>query len=66
MSSRAFTEVVFLAFVVAGVVLQLLAMRPGSAIPTLGQVITRAMRTRSGRVGIIAGWVWLGLHFFAR
>jgi hypothetical protein len=66
MSSRAFTEAVFLAFVVAGVVLQLLAMRPGSPIPTLGQVITRAMRTRSGRVGIIAGWVWLGLHFFAR
>jgi hypothetical protein len=29
-------------------------------------VFSRVMRTRSGRVGVMAGWVWLGLHFFAR
>ncbi|HWD09569.1 MAG TPA: DUF6186 family protein [Actinomycetota bacterium] len=66
MAARVITEVGFAAFFVIGIVLQLLAMRPGSRVPTLGAVITRAMRTRSGRVGIIAGWVWLGLHFFAR
>jgi len=32
----------------------------------LGTVLGRVMRTRSGRVGVIAGWVWLGLHFLAR
>lgn len=66
MAARVITEVGFAAFFVIGIALQLLAMRPGSRVPTLGAVITRAMRTRSGRVGIIAGWVWLGLHFFAR
>jgi hypothetical protein len=29
-------------------------------------VLRRAMRTRSGRVGVIAGWAWIGIHFFAR
>lgn len=34
--------------------------------PTFGQVMTRIMRTRTGRVGILLAWAWLGLHFFAR
>jgi hypothetical protein len=29
-------------------------------------VLTRAMRTRTGRVGVLVAWAWLGLHFFAR
>lgn len=66
MHARAVTELGFLAFVILGVGLQVLAQWPGSRIPTVGAALTRAMRTRSGRVGIIAGWVWLGLHFFAR
>lgn len=66
MAARIVTEVGFALFFAAGIVLQLVGMRPGAKVPTLGAAITRAMRTRSGRVGIIAGWVWLGLHFFAR
>ena len=46
--------------------LQGLALRPGSKIPTLGRVLRRAMRTRSRRIGVVAGWAWIGLHFFAR
>lgn len=66
MSSRLLTEGGFLALLLAGVVLEVLGRRPASRIPTLGAAVTRAMRTRSGRVGIIAGWAWIGLHFFAR
>jgi len=66
MDSRAVTVLGYVAFVAAGAVLQVVALRPGSRIPTLGSVVSRAMRTRSGRVAIVAGWAWLGLHFFAR
>jgi hypothetical protein len=47
-------------------VLQGLSLRRGSRIPSLGTAFSRVMRTRSGRVGVMAGWAWLGLHFFAR
>jgi len=33
---------------------------------TLGVVVEDVMRTRSGRIGLIAGWARLGIHFFAR
>jgi hypothetical protein len=53
--------------VVAGiVVLQLLATRTAVPIPAFGELLTRAMRSRTGRVGILVGWAWIGLHFFAR
>jgi hypothetical protein len=48
------------------VTLQLLGYREGSRIPTLGELLSRIMATRSVRVGVVAGWAWLGLHFFAR
>lgn len=35
-------------------------------VPTFGQVMTRIMRTRTGRVGILVAWAWIGLHFFAK
>jgi Family of unknown function (DUF6186) len=65
-SSRALTIAGYVAFLVAAGLLQVLALRPGSKIPTIGTAMRRLMRTRSGRVGVIAGWAWLGLHFFAR
>lgn len=46
--------------------LQLRGYSRRSRIPPLGTVLSRVMRTRSGRVGVLAGWAWLGLHFFAR
>ena len=27
---------------------------------------TRIMRTRTGRVGVLVAWAWVGAHFFAR
>jgi len=66
MSSHDITVAGYLIGASAGVGLQMLSRRRGSRIPSLGAVLKRAMRTRSGRVGIVAGWAWLGLHFFAR
>ncbi len=66
MNSHDLAVVIFASFAVAAVVLQALSLRPDSRIPPLGIVLSRVMRTRSGRVGVMAGWVWLGLHFFAR
>ena len=66
MSSHNAAVAVYAFFAAAGVVLQVLSLRLGSPIPSLGAVLRRVMRTRSGRVGVLAGWMWLGLHFFAR
>jgi hypothetical protein len=53
--------------VVAGiVVLQVLATRTRLPVPSLGELLTRAMRSRTGRVGVLVAWAWIGLHFFAR
>ena len=66
MSSRDITVLGYAVFVLMGVGLHLWGSTGRSRIPSLGMVFSRAMRTRSGRVGIVAGWVWVGLHFFAR
>jgi uncharacterized protein DUF6186 len=66
MSTRIVTIVGYLLCIGAGVLLHVLGRREGSRIPTLGWAVSRAMHTRSGRVGIMAGWAWVGLHFFAR
>ncbi len=66
MNSHDVTVLGYLFFVVAILVLQGLSLREGSRIPSLGVVFSRVMRTRSGRVGMMAGWAWVGLHFFAR
>ena len=66
MNSHDASVAVYAFLAALGVVLQGLSLRPGSSIPSLGALLGRAMRTRSGRVGVLAGWLWLGLHFFAR
>ncbi len=66
MNARDLTLAVYGAIVAAGAGLEVRARRPASRIPTLGAVVEDVMRTRSGRVGLIAGWAWLGMHFFAR
>ena len=60
------TIVFYTALVLTGLGLEFLAARPASRIPTFGAVLKRIGYTRSGRVGLLAGWAWLGLHFFAR
>jgi Family of unknown function (DUF6186) len=49
-----------------GVALELASRRPGSPIPSLRVLLGRVMSTRSGRVGVMTGWLWLGVHFLAR
>jgi hypothetical protein len=66
MSSRDLTIAGYLLIVAAAVGLQLLSAREGSRIPSLGTILGRVMRTRSGRVGSWPAWAWLGIHFFAR
>ena len=66
MSSRDLTIAGYLLIAAVAAGLQLLSKREGSRIPPLGAVLGRVMRTRSGRVGVLAAWAWLGIHFFAR
>jgi len=66
MSSHDVTVLGF-AIILAGLIGAEVTARTGRAgVPTFAQVITRVMRTRTGRVGVLVGWAWLGLHFFAR
>ena len=53
--------------VAAGIVgLQVLATRTRAPVPSLGDLFTRAMHSRTGRVGVLVAWAWIGLHFFAK
>lgn len=65
MNSREITITGYLIMVCGGIALEVLARRTQVRIPPLGNVLTRAMRTRTGRVGVLVAWAWLGLHFFA-
>ncbi|MGA3563538.1 DUF6186 family protein [Melissospora conviva] len=52
-------------------VLELLARREGSRLPTLGMVCAHLMRYEVGtvpvgRIGVLGIWWWVGWHFFAR
>ena len=66
MTSHAITIAGFLVVLAALIGTDLAGRRPGSRIPTFAQLFTRIMRTRTGRVGILVAWAWLGLHFFAK
>jgi hypothetical protein len=64
-SSHDITIAGYIAVLVGLVLLQVLATRTRAPVPSLGELLTRAMRTRTGRVGILVAWAWIGLHFFA-
>ncbi len=66
MTTHDLTVFGYLAVVAAGLVIELVATGTRARIPPLGDVFTRIMRTRTGRVGVLVAWAWLGLHFFAR
>ncbi len=66
MNSHDITIAGYLTIAASVGLLQLISFREGSRIPSFGRVMTRVMRTRTGRVGMAVGWAWLGLHFFAR
>ena len=65
MNSHAITIAGYLAVLSGVVLLQVLATRTRVPVPSLGELLTRAMRTRTGRVGVLVAWAWVGLHFFA-
>lgn len=65
MSSRDATIIGYLTVLAAGITLQVVAMRP-ARLPSLGRVLSHVMRSRTGRVGVVVAWAWVGLHFFAR
>jgi Family of unknown function (DUF6186) len=64
--TRVITIAGFAILVTAMVVLEILARRPGSRIPTIGQWLGYLMRMKIGRVLVLLGWWWLGWHYFAR
>jgi hypothetical protein len=66
MSDRAITVFGFAAIIAALVVLEVLARRKIGRIPTLGDWLGFVMRRPVGRGLIMAGWLWLGWHYFAR
>ena len=35
-------------------------------VPTIGQAVARITARRAGRWLLLAGWLWLGWHLFAR
>ena len=52
--------------ITALVTLEVLGRRKIGRIPTLGEWLGYVMRPRAGRALILAGWLWLGWHYFAR
>ena len=49
----------------AAIGLQLSARDPGSRIPSLTDVSSRVLASKSGRIAALAAWAWLGMHFWA-
>ena len=66
MSPRTITVIGYVLIGVAALVVELIARRPGSRVPTLSQLLGHLMRERWGRVGMLLAWWWLGFHFLSR
>jgi hypothetical protein len=66
MSTRTLTILGFVAIGLAAAALQIRSGRSQTRTPSLGEVFGHLMRTRTGRVGVLLSWWWVGWHFFAR
>jgi len=66
MVTRVITIIGFAALILALFVLEFLARRKDSRIPTLGEWLGYVMRPKVGRLLILLGWLWLGWHYFSR
>ena len=64
--TRAVTIGGFVAIILAGVVLEIVARRPTARVSPVGDVLTHVMRQRTGRVLVFVLWFWFGWHFIAR
>jgi len=65
MSAHAVTMAGYLVLAATGLGLEVASRRPDSRVPSIRVVLGRIMSTRAGRLAVMAGWAWLGLHFFA-
>jgi len=65
MSSHTVTLLGYLVLAATGLGLELAARRADSRVPSIRVVLGRVMSSRAGRLAVMAGWAWLGLHFFA-
>jgi hypothetical protein len=66
MTTHAITIAGFFFIVGSLFVLELIARRRGSRVPTAGQMFGFLMQTRITRLLILLLWGWAGWHFFAR
>ncbi len=66
MTPRAGVIATFAVVLVAVVATDLWARRPGSAVRPLSAALAAVLRSRAGRVVVLAAWLWLGWHFLAR
>jgi hypothetical protein len=62
---RVLTVSGYLLVLVCAIALVIASHLSNSTIPTFGSLLSRIMRTRSGRIAVLVGWLWLGMHFFA-
>jgi hypothetical protein len=69
--TRALAIAAFLVGILLLLLVEWAARRPGSRIPTLGDLVAfvmgyRAGRVPVGRIAVYGFWWWVGWHFFAR
>jgi hypothetical protein len=63
--SRVVTLAGYVVIALAMAVAELVARRSGR-IPTAGRALGAVRRRPVGRLLLLAGWLWLGLHVFVR
>lgn len=63
--TRTITLAGFAVLAAAGVAYQLAGLR-WRRTPTLADAVSLVLRSRFGRPVMLAGWLWLGWHLFAR
>jgi len=64
-TSRAATFLVWSSLAASLVIVQVVAVTT-RRIPTLGDLIRTTVQRRAVRIICLAGWLWLGWHFFVR
>jgi len=70
-ATRVFTIAALGLVALLAVAVEMTARRPGSRVPTIGDVCAVVMgyrlgRLPLGRIAVLGFWWWVGWHFFAR
>jgi hypothetical protein len=66
MTPRAAIIIGFAAILGLVIATDLFARRAKSSVRPLSATLAAALRSRGGRIVILAAWLWLGWHFLAR